>query len=375
MDLLNLLSNLLSDSVRNTPISMSRNTDIDDVLDGLKQRARQGTSNHVPYDLQVEAVKKFWDTGEFKTFREARLVSFSLAVRPWNDRRCLIEEPARFSSVLTELGHWETSPRQFRKCYQGLMHSYFHYYGAYKLDLDGNAVSMTGQKNWGALRTYLNEKANHVQDATINPDWVGCLLENKGIFSATPCDAYADDVLNGRNGKVLQIREHLGITNASWFTRSLVLTQIEKVCKQRDMLFLSKVDQLMTLLGDNKVLRDLGLQLILNRYAQTQVRLPHPKLKEACITAWDIPWSAKDDPWLLSVDTRWAGVSHDAREMIGDWLKEECIELFFTKLVKDAQDSSQGGEHEKFASTCLLEELDTTDQKSPICARFTCTRS
>lgn len=335
MDLLNLLSNLLSDSVRNTPISMSRNTDIDDVLDGLKQRARQGTSNHVPHDLQVEAVKKFWDTGEFKTFREARLVSFSLAVRPWNDRRCLIEEPARFSSVLTELGHWETSPRQFRKCYQGLMHSYFHYYGAYKLDLDGNAVSMTGQKNWGALRTYLNEKANHIQDATINPDWVGCLLENKGIFSATPCDAYADDVLNGRNGKVLQIREHLGITNASWFTRSLVLTQIEKVCKQRDMLFLSKVDQLMALLGDNTVLRNLGLQMILNRYAQTIDRPPHHKLKDYSVTAWD-------NPWLSSADTQWDGVSSEAREMVGDWLKEECIELFFTKLVQDAKESGQG---------------------------------
>lgn len=351
MDPLSLLKNLLHVSAENTPISIPRSSDIDDVLEQLQQQARNGYSNHVPRDLQIEAVKLFWDSGEFMSFREARLVCFGIAVRPWNDHRCLIEEPARFNAVLTGLRHWEENPRQFRKCYQGLMHGYFHYYGGYQLDMDGRPLPMVGQRNWLELRRYLAEKTSYIQADSINPDWVVCVQGNKGLFTESPCDAYAEDVLNGQQDKVRQIRDHLGISDASWFTRSLVLSQIEKVCKQRDMLFLSKVDQLLALLGDNKVLRNLGLQMILDRYAQVQDRPLHPKLKDISVTAWGIPWSEnhqsspEDHQWdrVAFEGPQWSGVTLAAREMVDNWLKEECIELFFTKLVREAQDSSQGG--------------------------------
>jgi len=322
MDPLALLSSLLGQASGQSSVAMRQCTEIDGVLAELEKRARSGGSNYEPRDLQVEAVKKFWDTGEFSSLREARLVSFGLAVRPWNDRRCLMEEPERFGVVVTGLREWESSPRQFRKCYQGLVRSYFDYDGL------GRDVPATGQRNWRQLQAYLGDKAKLIRDATVNPDWVGCALENKGLFSETPCAAYAQDLLDGREDKVKHIRELLGITDASWFTRELVLSQIARVCGLDHATFSKMVGRLIALLGGNEVLRDRGLQMMLDRYARVPQTPQHPGLKDYSVNAWG-------NPWLPSNEHRWGGVTEEARQMVGDWLKLEFIELFFTKLAQD----------------------------------------
>lgn len=319
---LDILFKLLNQANNQGAGPMRQCTEIDRVLAELEKRARSGGSNYEPRDLQVEAVKKFWEMGEFTSLKEARLVSFGLAVRPWNDRRCLMEEPERFGVVLTRLREWESSPRQFRKCYQGLVRSYFDYDGL------GRDVPATGQRNWRQLRTYLGDKAQLIKDATINPDWVGCVLENKALFSETPCAAYAQDLLDGREDKVRRIRELLGITDASWFTRELVLSQIARVCAYEHEAFTRLVGRLLEMLGGNEVLRDRGLQMILNRYARIPQAPQHAGLKNYSVNAWG-------NPWLPSNEHRWGGVTEQARQMVGDWLKQEFIELFFTKLAQD----------------------------------------
>lgn len=322
MDPLALLSNLLAQASGQSAVSMRQCTAIDGVLAELEKRARCGGANYEPRDLQVEAVKKFWETREFETLREARLVSFGLAVRPWNDRRCLMEEPERFGAALAGLREWEYSPRQFRKCYQGLLRSYFDYDGL------GRDVPANGQRNWRQLQAYLGERANLIRDATVNPDWVGCALENKGLFSEAPCAAYAKDFFDGRKENVTQVRELLGITDASWFTRELVLSQIAWACELDHATFAKMVERLLALLGGNEVLRDRGLQMMLDRYSRVPQAPQHSGLKDHSVNAWG-------NPWLPSNEHRWGGVTEEARHMVGDWLKLEFIELFFTKLAQD----------------------------------------
>jgi hypothetical protein len=297
-------------------------TAIDEVNAQLETRVRSGGSNYEPRDLQVEAVKNFWETQKFESLREARLVSFGLAVRPWNDRRCVMEEPDRFGAVLSGLREWEDSPRQFRKCYQGLVRSYFDYDGL------GREVPAVGKQNWHRLQSYLGEKSRLIQDATINPDWVGCTLDNRGLFSETPCAAYGQDLLDGREDKVKHVRELLGISDASWFTRELVLSQIARACGLDHATFTRMVARLLSLLEGNEVLRDRGLQMLLDRYARIPQTPQHPGLKDHSVSSWG-------NPWLPSNEHRWGGVSDDARHMVGDWLKLEFIELFFTKLAQD----------------------------------------
>jgi hypothetical protein len=328
MDPLALLSNLLNQVNAQGSVSLRPCVEMDEVYAELEKRARTGASNFEPIDLQVEAVKKFWDKGEFDSLREARLISFGLAVRPWDDRRCLMEEPERFGDVLAGLREWEESPRQFRKCYQGLVRSYFDYDGL------GRDVPTSGQTNWHRLRTYLGEKPNLIRDAIVNPDWVECALNNGGLFSESPCAAYAQDLLNGRDDQVSHVRELLGISDASWFTRELVLSQIALACRLDHATFTETVGRLLALLGGNEVLRDRGLQMILDRYAQVPQPPQHRGLKEYSVNAWG-------NPWLPSNEHRWGGVSNEARELVGSWLKLEFIELFFTKLAQDGMSDTR----------------------------------
>ena len=322
MDPLALLSDLLKHANSQGFVPIRPCTEIDDVHAELEKRLRSGGANNEPRDLQVEAVKTFWGKAKFESLREARLVSFGLAIRPWNDRRCLIEDPERFGAALTGLNEWASSPRQFRKCYQGLVRSYFDYDGL------GRDIPIAGQNNWRTLQAYLRNRAKLIKDATVNPDWVACALENKGLFSETPCAAYAQDVLNGNGDKVKQVRELLGITDASWFTRELVLSQIDRACTLDHAPFTKMVDRLLALLGDNEVLRDRGLQMVLDRYVRIPQAPQHLGLKDYSVNAWG-------NPWLPSNEHRWGGVTVEARQMVGDWLKLEYIELFFTKLAQD----------------------------------------
>lgn len=322
MNPLTLLTNLLLEANNQSAEAVLPCSAIDEVYAELEKRVKSGGSRDEPRDLQVEAVKKFWDTRRFESLRDARLVSFGLAIRPWEDGRCLMEEPDHFRAALGGLREWESSPRQFRKCYQGLVRSYFDYDGL------GRDIPPSGQKNWRQLQAYLGDKANYIEDASINPDWVGCTLENRGLFSQTPCAAYAQDLLNGQDAKVKHVRELLGISDASWFTRELVLSQISQACAADHASFMAMVTRLLKLLGENDVLRDRGLQMLLNRYAKVPQTPQHPGLKDYCVNAWG-------NPWLPSNEHKWGGVTDAARQMVGDWLKLEFIELFFTKLAQD----------------------------------------
>jgi hypothetical protein len=328
MDLLSRLSKLLGEVARDTPVVLRPCAEIDEVLAELERQIRTGSANYEPRDLQVEAVRKFWDTGEYESLRDARLVSFGLAVRPWNDRRCLMEEPELFGKALAGLGQWQDRPRQFRRCYQGLVRSYFDY------DVLGRDVPEVGRTNWRRLRSYLDDNAPRVRDTDVNPEWVKCVLDNRGLFSKQPGADYAQDLLDGRDERVRHVRDLLGISDASWFTRALVLSQIRRACEMGDEAFALLVDRLLKLLVDNEVLRDRGLRMILTRYARLPLRSEHRALKEFSVQSWG-------NPWLPSNEHRWGGVDDDVRQMVGDWLKLEFIELFFTRLAEDRRSDTR----------------------------------
>lgn len=322
MDILSLLSKSLADINNRGGVEMRTCAEMDKVLVQLEKQVRKGGTSEEPKDMQEEAVRRFWKSGEFESLRDARLVCFGLTVRPWGDSRCLIEDPDRFDWVLDGLREWEDSPRQYRKCYQGLVRSYFDYDGM------GRSVHITGGKNWRTLQSYLNNKAPLIRDANINPDWVGCVLGNRELFTTDPCAAYAPKVMSGRTDEVSQVRELLGITDASWFTRELILAQLSHACKQSHLEFSSLLSSLLKLINGNEVLRDRGLRMLLDRYARIPQAPQHVELKEFSVNSWG-------NPWLPSNDHRWGGVTDEAREMIGNWLKLEFIELFFTKLAQD----------------------------------------
>jgi hypothetical protein len=325
MTALDRLTALLRQSLKATERPFPVSNDIEMVIASLQKHTKEGTNKTVPEDLLQAAVQRFWESPKFDNLKEARLVSFGMCLPSRPSGSCIMEDRQRFLAVLDSKGgvdQWLAEPRCFRRCYQGLVHSYFVY------DACADQARAAGRRNWGDLRDYLNERAPNIFDKKANPDWVVAALENRQLFGDDPCAPYAEDLLSGDSSRIDQLCEQLAVVKSSWFLRELVLAQLRQSTRLSHERFVVLIPQLLDLLANNLVLRDRGLVLMLDKYAlESQPNLNEP-LRNASVDWWG-------NPWLPSNEMRWGGVAPAAREMVSEWLKREFIEAFFTKLAED----------------------------------------
>lgn len=323
MKALDRLAGLLRGSNQVTEHSLPTDNSIDIVIAKLERITSVGTS--MPADLQHQAVRRFWESPQFDNLRDASLVSFGLCIPLRPSGPCIMEDRRRFLAVLdrqTGVDQWVDEPLWYRRCYQGLVRSYFSY------DAANIAAPAVGKQNWGDLRDYLSERVHSIEAKTVNPDWVKAAIGNQQLFSDAPCALYAEAVLNGNSSEIDQLCESMGIVKESWFLRELVLAQVRQATKLGDVKFTQIIPRLLEMLAGNPVLRDRGLILLLNRYVKLPLPGLHPQLRDAAVEWWG-------NPWLPSNEMRWGGVVPDAREMVSDWLKREFVDAFFSKLAKD----------------------------------------
>ena len=325
MTALSRLSGLLRSSLQAAERPFPHTDDLNPIIASLQKHNKAGTGARVPEDLQQVAVRKFWDSQRFETLKDARLVSFGMCVPSRPNGPCIMEDRQRFQAVLDSRGgvdQWVDEPRWYRRCYQGLVRSYFTY------DTKFTGASTVGKQNWGDLRDYLNVRTSSIVDNNVNPDWVSTVVGNRELFGEEPCTPYAAEVLAGDQSKFNHLCEQLGVVKSSWFLRELVLAQVRQATKLNYEGFKELIPRLLALLSENMVLRDKGMILIIDKYATT----PHPGISEPLRNAAVDWWG---NPWLPSNEMRWGGVTRAAREMVSEWLKREFIEAFFTKLAED----------------------------------------
>lgn len=325
MSALDRLAGLLRGSAGAGTRPLPVDNSIDAVIAGLERHAKAGTSASVPEDLQQQAVRRFWDAQRFDNLKDARLVSFGMCVPSRPAGPCIMEDRQRFQAVLDSRGgvdQWLDDPRWYRRCYQGLVRSYFTY------DAFIDKAPAVGRQNWGDLRDYLNERTRNIVDKTVNPDWVTTTVGHRQLFTEDPCAPYAAAVLDGDTSTVDYLCEQLGVIKASWFLRELVLAQVRQATKLGHERFKERIPMLVKLLEGNRVLRDKGLILILDKYASVAQPAIDEPLRNAAVEWWG-------NPWLPSNEMRWGGVVPKAREMVAEWLKREFIEAFFAKLAED----------------------------------------
>lgn len=327
MSALNRLAGLLRNSAgagagaRPLPVDST----IDAVIAGLHRHANAGTAASVPEDLQQHAVRRFWDAQRFDNLRDARLVSFGMCIPSRPAGSCIMEDKQRFRAVLDNqsgVDQWLGDPRWYRRCFQGLVRSYFTY------DASVATAPPVGRQNWGDLRDYLKDRAPSIVDRTGNPEWVKTATDNRQIFGEEPCAPYAAAVLDGDMSTVDHLCDQLGVIKASWFLRELVLAQVRQATKLGHERFKERIPMLVQLLEGNRILRDKGLILMLDKYASVAQPPIDEPLRNAAVEWWG-------NPWLPSNEMRWGGVVPKAREMVAEWLKREFIEAFFTKLAED----------------------------------------
>lgn len=325
MSALDRLSGLLRGSLRAAERPFPRSDELDPVIAELQRHNKSGTGAHVPVDLQQVAVRKFWETQRFETLKDARLVSFGMCLPTRPSGPCIMEDRQRFQAVLdkqTGVDQWIGDPRWYRRCYQGLVRSYFTY------DAKVEHAPSVGKRNWGELRDYLHDRTRSIVDKQVNPDWVTTAVGNRQLFGEDPCAPYAAEVLSGDTSNIDHLCTQLGVVKSSWFLRELVLAQVRQATKLNHERFKEIIPRLLALLASNLILRDRGLILILDKYVSTSQPGINEPLRNTSVEWWG-------NPWLPSNETRWGGVAPAAREMVSEWLKREFIEAFFTKLAED----------------------------------------
>lgn len=283
-------------------------------------------SSFSPGEDQVKrSVSAFWKEPKLRSLRDAQLVSFGLSIEPAPGLHCILEDRSRFQAVLDSrvgVGQWEESPRKYRRCFQGLMSSYFNYDG---FDKDKPAE---GRKNWGDLRDYLSSKTEKIIDPEFNLDWTDLALRYRSLFSSDPCRDCVSAAFSGDKETIARLASGLGIGSNSWFHWKLLMAQIEHAIGLDDQEFVERIPALLSIVSGNYFVRDPALVLILDRYARVSSPSMHVHLRDCAVSWWG-------NPWLPSDAVKWGAVKPETREMVAEWLRGEFIEAFFEKLARD----------------------------------------
>jgi hypothetical protein len=305
-------------------LSLSVGGDLPELI--LSFKKQKGVAGMVfDEDVVKKSVLRFWQEQKFESLREAQLVSYGLTIKPESSTPCILEDRERFRAVLDQrggVGQWLDSPRWFRRCYQGLVSSYFTYDGR-----DPQKPS-DGRKNWGDLRDYLWQGTNCIVDLEFNMAWVDTATKNRSLFSRDPCMAYANAALAGDTAVIDEITNELGVSQNSWFHWELIMAQVRHATSLSDDVFKGLISNLLALISGNELVRDKAMIAILDRYAQSDQPALHVQLRDAAVSWWG-------NPWLPSDEVRWGGVQRQARELVAEWLRGDFIEAFFAKLAKD----------------------------------------
>lgn len=296
---------------------------IDGHLSKLEQQIRDGARSYVPQDLQEEAVRRFWTSKRIDTFRDAQLVSHGVALPIGPQRLRVMEDSERFPVLLSTLDQYLPAPRQFRRCYQGLLKGYFAY------DYEVKEAPKVGVENWHSLRSYLAKRSGNVLEGTQNPLWAQTLQQHVTLFGLNPCERYGPALLAGNSHEVNDLREVLGISDGSWFMRKLFLAQVQAGVKKVDAEFLDSLYRLIELLQTNEVIRNEGLILVLNRFAKLRPPPLAIPLRDAAVTWWGNPWLDTNAMW------KHRDLAPEAKAMVTEWLKLEFITAFFTLLAEE----------------------------------------
>jgi hypothetical protein len=298
-------------------------TDLGEAINTLLARAGSMGSGLVSSDAALKAVKGFWESKQISTFKETRLISFGLSLPVGNAGESILDEPVLFKAALLRVDELRPKPQLFRRCYHGLVKSYFDY------DYGRSIQGLSGKRNWSRLRDYLSEHVGTLSTGQHHcPEWVLSVREFAEVFSEEPFGKLGRIALNGERHRISEFRSQLLIGDSSWFSRELFFAKLRAACELSDPEFVERLPDMLDDVAANSLLHDTGLGILLDRYASGKELPIHRKLRDHTVLRWG-------NPWLAANTMRWGNVRTNTRKLLSEWLKLEFIESFFTLLAED----------------------------------------
>lgn len=291
-----------------------------------------GTAEDKPHaDVLQASLNRFASTKRAGNFTELKYVCYGVTVPVGKEQWRIIDRRPLFDKLIQEVAKYEHQPKQFRRCYQGLLSGYFGFdrYGE-------NATH--GLPTWERLRGYLDEKLAPVLRVSnrrgTTPDWLRILKEHRNLLTDDPCSRYATGLSRDDPSDLKEACTGLGIEVSSWVWQDALMAYVRLVCQRKDAAFNEGLPGILKVVNgtyDLKLPATLATQAVamtVIRYAQCTDRPEHTGLRDTCLQ-----WIG--NPWLRR--TSWDAHVNDesARQMVNSWLKRRLIRDFFELLAED----------------------------------------
>lgn len=280
-------------------------------------------------DVLIKAIRKFETQGDTDTFTELKYVCYGTETPVGPQQYRLIEDKENFDLLLKAVE--KRNSKQLRRCFQGLLSSYFRF-DPKKL------ANQKGAENWAQLKGFLKKRLSPIYQSSkergVIPDWLSTLYEHKNLLEENPCKRYADSLSRGNTQELIEVCEGLGIESSSWVWDQAFLAYVDTVCAMRDELFVGHLNSVLELIngkGKIHVPEGIGNQataLCVIRYSKSASTIEHPYLRDTCVRRIGNPM-LEQPKWDAYVD------HEPARQMVTSWLKQQLIKDFFELLAQD----------------------------------------
>lgn len=304
------------------------------MTEALKRVRRDlgGEGNDKPTTDQLQAtLLRFAKSRQVASFTELKYVCYGSTVPVGRDLWRVIDQQPLFDAMLELVNQLTQQPKQFRRCYQGLLSGYFGF--ERNLEEPGDA-----EKRWIALRSYLADQLDPLRLASSKrgtvPEWLNILNEHQNLLTSDPCSRYADSLVRDDQTELRTVCVGLGISSNSWVWEEALMAYVKRICQSNDTEFKKRMQSVLDLVNGRTSLKlppTLAIRataLVVARYAQCSDHPEQPALRDTCVE-----WIG--NPWLKR--TAWdAAVNHEpARLMVNSWLKQRLIRDFFGLLAAD----------------------------------------
>ena len=257
--------------------------------------------------------------------RDLKYICYGLADPIGQNEQQVLSDTRAFSVVLQHVQSLEQSPRLRRKCYLGLLSSYFEF------NILKN-MSEAAESNWLKLRDYLNRNLAAVSSAMPVPQWAVALDEHRNLLGDNPCERYAKQLLDGKSAPFDEMRSALNISGKSWVVPKTTLAAIKYACREPEDKFRNRISTLIATLRQEeyKIIRTPALAKILATYAAMRNHPEHQALRDFAVDEWG-------NPLLRKNQNDWITAGQAATDMVALWMKRTLIEDFFELLSADGK--------------------------------------
>jgi hypothetical protein len=302
-----------------------------EVLKKIKRELGNEGAESINVDRVKIALTKFVKTQEVENFTQLKYLCHGLLLPAAGNTWCLLDRETLFDKLLAIVTNRQKQAKQFRKCFQGLLGTYFAF------DLHA-ATENTRLQNWLTLRTFLAAHHTKVvaaaQERGTLPEWLNTLTDHNNLLGDSPCQRYSAELAKGDTEQLKAACSGLGITATSWVWIDALMAYVEKVCSLSDRDFNSGMSGVLKLINGRSDLKlpdhlaDKATAKVVIRYSACPDKPEQSELRDTCVARIGNPWLNR---------TAWdAHVSHEpARVMVEGWVKKRLIRDFFELLAHD----------------------------------------